>query len=244
MRSRPRRARASSELSSPTVTLRPSATRNVVLATVAFALCFTAWSLIAPFAKTFKKDLGLSYTEALFLTAVPVVLGSLARIPLGYLTDRRGGRLVFTCLLAFSAVPAALFGYAHGYAALIAVGFLLGVAGASFAVGGRVTPAWTGTRTTTYATAFARDAGLARYARLARTMALRIRTPAATHGATSEATRKGDPEFHGVATNQPTRGSVPIATVEACHFDRDAATKNAAAPSSTNDPSPIETPRS
>jgi NNP family nitrate/nitrite transporter-like MFS transporter len=126
------------------VTLKPSATRNLILATVAFALCFTAWSLIAPFAKTFKKDLGLSYTEALFLTAVPVVLGSLLRIPLGYLTDRRGGRLVFTFLLAFAAVPAVLFGYADGYAALIGVGFLLGIAGASFAVGVPFVAGWYG----------------------------------------------------------------------------------------------------
>jgi NNP family nitrate/nitrite transporter-like MFS transporter len=102
---------------------------------MAFALCFTAWSLVAPFAKTFKHDLGLNYTEALFLTAVPVILGSLLRIPMGVLTDRYGGRYVFSGLLAFSALPAVLFGYAHGYAALIAVGFLLGVAGSSFAVG-------------------------------------------------------------------------------------------------------------
>jgi len=38
---------------------RPSATLNLVLATVAFALCLTAWSLVAPFAKSFKKDLDL-----------------------------------------------------------------------------------------------------------------------------------------------------------------------------------------
>ena len=31
------------------------------------------------------------------------------------LTDRYGGRLVFSLLLAFSALPAVLFGYAHGY---------------------------------------------------------------------------------------------------------------------------------
>src|SRR5262245_28837234 len=91
---------------------------NLALATIAFALCFTAWSLIAPFAKSFKHDLGLNYTEALFLTAVPVVLGSLMRIPMGVLTDRYGGRPVFAALLAFSALPAVLFGYAHGYAAL------------------------------------------------------------------------------------------------------------------------------
>ncbi|HEU5371523.1 MAG TPA: MFS transporter [Gaiellaceae bacterium] len=113
--------------------MRPN--RNLALATLAFTLCFAAWSLISPFAKTFKKDLGLSYTQALLLTAVPVVLGSLARIPVGSLTDRFGGRVMFTALLAFSALPSILFGYAHGYWALIGVGFLLGIAGSSFAVG-------------------------------------------------------------------------------------------------------------
>jgi NNP family nitrate/nitrite transporter-like MFS transporter len=108
---------------------------NLGLATLAFMLCFAAWSLISPFAKEFKKNLHLSYTQALLLTAVPVVLGSLLRLPVGWLTDRRGGRLLLTVLLAFSALPAVLFGYAHSYWALIGVGFLLGVAGSSFAVG-------------------------------------------------------------------------------------------------------------
>jgi len=112
-----------------------SAGWNLALATLAFTLCFAAWSLISPFAKTFKADLDLSYTEALSLTAVPVILGSLLRIPMGTLTDRYGGRAVFSLLLAFSALPAVLFGYADAYWALIGVGFLLGVAGSSFAVG-------------------------------------------------------------------------------------------------------------
>lgn len=121
-----------------------AATVNLLLATVAFACCFTAWSLIAPFAKTFKHDLGLNYTEALLLTAVPVVLGSLLRVPLGIATDRYGGRIVFSLLLAASALPAVLFGYAHAYWALIAVGFLLGIAGASFAVGVPFVAGWYG----------------------------------------------------------------------------------------------------
>jgi NNP family nitrate/nitrite transporter-like MFS transporter len=108
---------------------------NLGLATLAFALCFAAWSLISPFAKEFKKNLHLNYTQALLLTAVPVVLGSLLRIPVGWMTDRRGGRLMFTILLAFSALPAVLFGYVHSYWGLIGVGFLLGVAGSSFAIG-------------------------------------------------------------------------------------------------------------
>jgi len=115
---------------------------NLALATAAFTLCFAAWSLISPFAKSFKTDLGLSYTEALLLTAVPVVLGSLLRVPMGVLTDRFGGRYVFSALLAFSALPAVLFGYADGYWALIGVGFLLGVAGSSFAVGVPFVAGW------------------------------------------------------------------------------------------------------
>ncbi|HEU5010169.1 MAG TPA: MFS transporter [Gaiellaceae bacterium] len=115
---------------------------NLALATIAFALCFTSWSLIAPFAKTFKADLGLNYTQALLLTAVPVILGSLLRIPMGVLTDRYGGRRIFAALLALSALPAVLFGYADSYAALIGVGFLLGVAGSSFAVGVPFVAGW------------------------------------------------------------------------------------------------------
>jgi len=120
--------------------MRPG--RHLALATLAFTACFAAWSLISPFAKSFKADLDLSYTEALLLTAVPVVLGSLLRIPVGTLTDRLGGRLMFTALLLFSALPAVLFGYADGYWQLIGVGFLLGVAGASFAVGVPFVAGW------------------------------------------------------------------------------------------------------
>ena len=115
---------------------------NLAVATLAFAVCFAAWSLISPFAKTFKADLGLDYTQALLLTAVPVVLGSLLRIPMGALTDRYGGRLMFTALLSFAAIPAVLFGYAESYWALIGTGFLLGVAGSSFAVGVPFVAGW------------------------------------------------------------------------------------------------------
>ena len=115
---------------------------NLALATVAFALCFSAWGLIAPLAKKFQDDLDLSSTETLFLTAIPVVLGSLLRIPVGLLTDRLGGRRMFSALLAASALPAVLFGHAEGYWALVGVGFLLGVAGSSFAVGVPFVAGW------------------------------------------------------------------------------------------------------
>jgi NNP family nitrate/nitrite transporter-like MFS transporter len=118
------------------------ASRNLLLATVAFAVAFVGWSLIAPLAKRFQDDLGLTNTRTLMLTAVPVVLGSLLRIPVGALTDRLGGRVMFPVVLVVSAVPAVIFGFVDGYAALIVVGFFLGIAGSSFAVGVPFVAGW------------------------------------------------------------------------------------------------------
>jgi MFS transporter, NNP family, nitrate/nitrite transporter len=108
---------------------------NLALATVAFALCFTAWGMLAPLAPDLQDDLGLSDTETSIMIAIPVVLGSLLRLPLGALTDRVGGRVVFGATLAYSAAVAILVGFASSYAMLLVAGFLLGTAGASFAVG-------------------------------------------------------------------------------------------------------------
>jgi NNP family nitrate/nitrite transporter-like MFS transporter len=115
---------------------------NLALGTLGFTLCFSAWGLIAPLAKKFEDNLDLSSTRTAVLIAIPVVLGSLMRIPLGALTDRFGGRKVFAATLAFSALPAVLLGYAHSYWALVGVGFLLGVSGASFAVGIAFVSGW------------------------------------------------------------------------------------------------------
>lgn len=109
--------------------------RNLALATVAFALCFSAWGMLAPIAPAIQDDLGLSDTQTAVMISIPVVLGSLLRIPLGLITDRIGGRTVFTGMLFYSAGAAVLVGFASSYAALIGAGFLLGAAGASFAVG-------------------------------------------------------------------------------------------------------------
>jgi NNP family nitrate/nitrite transporter-like MFS transporter len=109
--------------------------RNLALATIAFAACFTAWGMLAPIAPDLQDELGLSNTETSIMIAIPVVLGSLLRIPLGLLTDRIGGRTVFAGVLFFSAGSAALVGFANSYPALLGAGFLLGTSGASFAVG-------------------------------------------------------------------------------------------------------------
>lgn len=109
--------------------------RNLILATVAFAACFAAWGFLAPIAPEIQKELDLSNIQTSIMISIPVVLGSLLRIPLGLLTDRVGGRVVFTAMLFYSAGAAVLVGFASSYVALLGAGFLLGAAGASFAVG-------------------------------------------------------------------------------------------------------------
>ena len=70
--------------------------RALILATISFALSFAAWGLIGGLASIFKGLYKLSASQTALLVAVPVLLGSLARLPMGMLTDRFGGRLVFT----------------------------------------------------------------------------------------------------------------------------------------------------
>jgi NNP family nitrate/nitrite transporter-like MFS transporter len=105
------------------------------LATLSMAVCFAVWSLMAPLAPQFRELYGLSATETGVLVAVPVILGSLARLPFGLLADRLGGRVTFTLLLFFLAVPLALAGLTRSFSMLLVVALFLGLAGASFAVG-------------------------------------------------------------------------------------------------------------
>ena len=77
--------------------------RNLLLATLAFAVCFSAWGFLAPIAPAIQDDLGLSDTQTSIMISIPVILGSLLRIPLGLITDRVGGRVVFTGMLFYSA---------------------------------------------------------------------------------------------------------------------------------------------
>ena len=107
----------------------------LLLGTVSFAVCFAAWGLIAAFAPRFRDTFHLSATQAALMVAVPVLLGSLARLPVGMLADRFGGRLVFSLLMLLCAVPAFLTPMAKTYQQLLLGGFFLGLAGSSFAVG-------------------------------------------------------------------------------------------------------------
>ena len=121
----------------------PSPTRPLVLATVSFALSFAAWGLVGGLAPIFTGLYSLTASQTALLVAVPVLLGSLARLPMGMVTDRFGGRAVFTALLAFSSLAAFVVPQTGSYAALLAAAFLIGMAGSSFAVGAAFVSRWT-----------------------------------------------------------------------------------------------------
>ncbi|MFD7463197.1 MFS transporter [Streptomyces tendae] len=114
------------------------------LATAGFAVNFWAWALLSPLGPRFKEGLGLTSFEQSLLVAVPVVVGSLGRIPVGALTDRYGGRVMFPLVSAATIVPVLYVGLAghSSLAALLAGGFLLGIGGTSFAVGVPFVNAW------------------------------------------------------------------------------------------------------
>lgn len=110
--------------------------RALVLGTIAFFTCFFAWSLLGPLGPDLQDHLGLSELELSVMVAVPVILGSLMRIPMGILTDIYGGRLMFTALIAFTLLPLVGLAVWHdSYAGVLLLGFLLGFAGSSFAIG-------------------------------------------------------------------------------------------------------------
>src|ERR1043166_2807738 len=87
----------------------------LTLSTIAFAISFAVWGMISPLVKTFQSMLHVSDQQAWLLVAIPVLLGSIIRLPMGMLTDRFGGRIVFGLLLMFIGIPAYMLSLAQTY---------------------------------------------------------------------------------------------------------------------------------
>lgn len=108
---------------------------QLVLQTTGLVAAFMIWVLLAPLLPFIREEIPLSAAQAAWATAVPVVLGSLLRVPFGYLAGRFGARAVFTSAFLFLAVPLFILASARTFRDLLSAGFLLGVAGALFSVG-------------------------------------------------------------------------------------------------------------
>jgi NNP family nitrate/nitrite transporter-like MFS transporter len=119
-----------------------SNTLQLVLGTGAFALCFAIFGSVSAMMPVLKKQFHLAPVQASIVMAIPVLLGSLGRIPLGLLTDRFGGRKVFSVTMALSIVAALMMGRVESYSQLLLFGFFTGIALASFSIGVAFVSGW------------------------------------------------------------------------------------------------------
>ncbi len=102
---------------------------------VAFTVCFAVWTIFAIIGIRIKDELGLNNAQFGLMAGMPILIGSLIRVPLGIWTDQYGGRRVFTGVMLSSAVATFLLTYAHTYPQMLLAGAGVGIAGGSFAVG-------------------------------------------------------------------------------------------------------------
>ena len=119
----------------------------LALATIGFAVNFWAWALVSPLGPLFREQgtLGtLSESDVALMVAVPVIVGSLGRIPVGALTDRFGGRIMFPLVSAVTILPILFLAFfaLDSYALILLGGFFLGIGGTAFAVGVPFVNAW------------------------------------------------------------------------------------------------------
>ena len=114
----------------------------LIVSTVAFTVCFMVWMMFGVIGIPIKKALDLNATQFGLLMATPVLTGSLVRVPLGIWTDKYGGRLVMTILMALTVPAIYLMSYATAYWHFLTIGLFVGLAGGSFSVGTPYVARW------------------------------------------------------------------------------------------------------
>jgi NNP family nitrate/nitrite transporter-like MFS transporter len=107
----------------------------VTASTTAFTVCFMVWMMFAVIGIPIKQNLGLNETQFGILVAMPVLTGSLIRVPLGMWTDKFGGRIVFFMLMLSTIIPIFMISRATEFWQFLVTGLFVGVAGGSFTVG-------------------------------------------------------------------------------------------------------------
>ena len=114
----------------------------LIVSTFAFTVCFMVWMMFGVIGIPIKKMLDLNSTQFGLLMAMPVLTGSLVRVPLGIWTDRFGGRIVMAAVMAATVPAIWLMGYATQYWHFLTIGLFVGLAGGSFSVGTPYVARW------------------------------------------------------------------------------------------------------
>jgi NNP family nitrate/nitrite transporter-like MFS transporter len=124
------------------MTKKGQALSVLMVSTLAFTVCFMVWMMFGVIGIPIKKALDLNATQFGLLMATPVLTGSLIRVPLGIWTDRFGGRVVMTILMAITVPAIYLMSYATAYWHFLTIGLFVGLAGGSFSVGTPYVARW------------------------------------------------------------------------------------------------------
>lgn len=108
---------------------------QLTLQTFSLIVGFMAWSIISPLMLFITQDIKISASQISIILAIPVILGSVLRVPFGYLTNIIGAKWVFFSSFIVLLFPIFFLGQAQSTTMLIICGFFLGVGGAIFSVG-------------------------------------------------------------------------------------------------------------
>ncbi|UXV30154.1 nitrate/nitrite transporter [Mammaliicoccus sciuri] len=96
---------------------------------------FMVWSILAPLMPYITQDISVEEGQKAIILAIPVILGSILRIPIGYYTNLLGSRLVFLVSFIILLFPVFYLSQAHSTTGLMVAGFFIGLGGAIFSVG-------------------------------------------------------------------------------------------------------------
>src|SRR5690625_2862022 len=106
----------------------PLQTSNLVIG-------FMVWVLISSLLPFIREDIVIAPEKVAIVTAIPVVLGSILRIPLGYYANVFGARIIFLISFILLLFPVYIISQAMCLTFLIIVGIFLGIGVAIFSVG-------------------------------------------------------------------------------------------------------------
>jgi NNP family nitrate/nitrite transporter-like MFS transporter len=118
--------------------------RILALNTLAFTVCFACWMLNGVLVTFLAVNQVFDWgpIEIGWLLGIPVLTGSIFRLPAGMLTDKFGGRPVFGILLLICAIPMFLLSYANDFFTFALCSFGFGLTGVGFAIGIAYTSVW------------------------------------------------------------------------------------------------------
>lgn len=108
---------------------------QLTLQTLSLVAGFMTWSIISPLMPFISQDVDISPGQISVILAIPVILGSVLRVPFGYLTNIVGAKWVFFWSFIVLLLPIFLLGQAQSPGMLMLSGFFLGIGGAIFSVG-------------------------------------------------------------------------------------------------------------